>query len=147
MKGTEFILTKQKTSIIKGIAILLVILSHCGLIECGGAIGVDLFLIVSGYGIYYSSNKCTSNFWKKRIKSVYFPYLFTTLIFLVIRCIFGFRPSVIEVVVSMLGLDFNRNIDPTMWYISYIFCMYLLAYFYIKTENRIMRTIGVWGGF
>ena len=142
MKETEFILTKQKTSIIKGAAILFVILSHCGLIECGGAIGVDLFLIVSGYGIYYSSKEGTSDFWKKRITSVYFPYLFTTLIFLVLRCTFGFRPSVIEVVVSILGLDFNRNIDPTMWYISYIFVMYVLAYFYIKTENRVVRTIG-----
>ena len=142
MKKAEFILTKQKTSIIKGAAILFVILSHCGLIECGGAIGVDLFLIVSGYGIYYSSKKGTSDFWKKRITSVYFPYLFTTLVFLIIRITLGFRPTIFEVLISIFGLDFNLNIDPTMWYISYIFVMYVLAYFYIKTENRVVRVIG-----
>ena len=57
MKDMEFIITKHKTLIIKGVAILFVIFSHCGLMECGGAIGVDLFLLVSGYGIYFSTKK------------------------------------------------------------------------------------------
>lgn len=138
-------LTKQKTSIIKGIAILLVMLSHCGLMECGGAIGVDLFLIVSGFGIYISSNKGIDNFWKKRVSSVYFPYLFTTLVFLIIRITLGFRPTILEVLISILGLDFNLNVDPTMWYISYIFAMYVLAYFYMKYENTCSHVIG--GGY
>ena len=134
----EFMLTKQKTSIIKGIAILLVMLSHCGLMECGGAIGVDLFLVVSGFGIYISSNKDIDKFWKKRVTSVYCPYLFSTLVFLIIRITLGFRPTIFQVLISILGLDFNMNIDPTMWYISYIFAMYVLAYFYMKYENKLI---------
>lgn len=138
----EFMLTKQKTSIIKGIAILLVMLSHCGLMECGGAIGVDLFLVVSGFGIYISSNKDIDKFWKKRVTSVYCPYLFSTLVFLIIRITLGFRPTIFQVLISILGLDFNMNIDPTMWYISYIFAMYVLAYFYMKYENTCFRVMG-----
>ena len=53
----QFNITRQETLFIKGIAILFVILSHMGLFDCGGTIGVHLFLIVSGYGIYCSYKK------------------------------------------------------------------------------------------
>lgn len=50
-------ITRQETLFIKDIAMLFVILSHMGLFDCEDMIDVHLFLIVSGYGIYYSYKK------------------------------------------------------------------------------------------
>lgn len=84
----ELNISRQETLFIKGIAILFVILSHMGLFDCGGVIGVHLFLIVSGYGICCSyENNGKTSYWKRRISSVYMPYLFSTLILLIVRLI------------------------------------------------------------
>ena len=63
-----FIFDKEYTLYIKGIAILLVILGHMGVIDCGGAIGVHMFLIISGYGIAISlENNGVKKYLSKRI--------------------------------------------------------------------------------
>ena len=41
----------------KAIAIILVVFGHLGFIPNGGAIGVSIFLVLSGYGIAKSSEK------------------------------------------------------------------------------------------
>lgn len=126
----ELNISRQETLFIKGIAILFVILSHMGLFDCGGVIGVHLFLIVSGYGICCSyENNGKTSYWKRRISSVYMPYLFSTLILLIVRLIiykyndFSWK----KLLITLAGLDFDLNIDPTMWYISYIFACYFIA--------------------
>ena len=50
-------MNKQQSLIIKAFAIIFVIMFHTKVFPCGGAIGVHLFLIVSGYGIYCSLEK------------------------------------------------------------------------------------------
>lgn len=133
----EWILTKEKTQVIKCLAILFVIMSHCGLMECGGAIGVDLFLIISGFGLYHSyTNSKGHNYWLKRIKAVYFPYLYCTVIFLPIHILLGTELDYKSVVISLLGQDFGFNIDPTMWYISFIFFMYVIAWVYFRFSDN-----------
>lgn len=129
-------ISKQQSLIIKAFAIIFVIMSHTRVFPCGGAIGVHLFLIVSGYGIYCSLEKGAHNYWKKRISSVYFPYLFCSAIFLVFRFFLYGNASFITVIISLLGQDFNLNIDPTMWYISYIFACYLIAWIAFKIKNK-----------
>ena len=129
-------LNKLQSTIIKAVAIIFVIMSHTGVFPCGGAIGVHLFLIVSGYGIYCSLEKGSDNYWRKRIKSVYLPYLFCTVIFLIARCFLWGKLSFTTVIISLFGLDFNCNADPTMWYISYIFMCYLIAWTIFKLIKR-----------
>ena len=129
-------LSKLQSTILKAVAIIFVIMSHTGIFPCGGAIGVHLFLVVSGYGIYCSLEKESDNYWKKRIKSVYLPYLFSTVIFLIARYFLWGKLSFTTVIISLLGLDFNRNADPTMWYISYIFACYLIAWIIFKLIKR-----------
>lgn len=129
-------ISKQQSLIIKAIAIIFVIMSHTGVFPCGGAIGVHLFLIVSGYGIYCSLEKGAENYWKKRINSVYLPYLFCVSIFLIFRFFMYGKITLLTVIVSLLGQDFNLNVDPTMWYISYIFACYLIAWTIFKLKNR-----------
>lgn len=123
-----FEMSKQQSLLLKAIAIIFVIMSHTGMFPCGGAIGVHLFLIISGYGIYCSLEKNVEGYWHRRIESVYLPYLFCTVIFLVVRFVKYGRMSFATIIVSLLGQDFNLNADPTMWYISYIFVCYLIAW-------------------
>jgi peptidoglycan/LPS O-acetylase OafA/YrhL len=129
-------MNKQQSLIIKAFAIIFVIMFHTKVFPCGGAIGVHLFLIVSGYGIYCSLEKGTDNYWGKRISSVYFPYLFCTVIFLILRAILYGNISFVTVIISVLGQDFGLNADPTMWYIAYIFACYLIAWIVFKLKNR-----------
>lgn len=123
--------------LIKCIAIIEVILGHCGIIECGGSIGVDLFLLISGYGIYLSYRESEGiNYWLKRIYAVYFPYLFCTICFIVFRLVIGKQLTCSQIIISLIGLDFDLNIDPSMWYISFIFMMYYLAWSYLKLSDN-----------
>lgn len=76
---------------LRGAAILMVVLSHYadwyadiwhseqihyGLTRLG-VYGVDLFFLVSGYGLVKSAGKYKSawHYWKNRLESTYFPYL------------------------------------------------------------------------
>ena len=82
--------SKQDTDIVKGIAILMVIISHIGqafgvgFINPLGPIGVFLFLFISGYGLTVSYVIKKNNFKgyiKKRFKKVYVPYILTVIMF------------------------------------------------------------------
>ena len=65
-----FSLSKEQTLLLKGIAILMVILGHMSYITWGGAGGVTIFLILSGYGIHESFKKNgLKNYWKKKIST------------------------------------------------------------------------------
>ncbi len=129
-------LSRQKAKIIKVIAIVFVIMSHTEVFPCGGAIGVHLFLIVSGYEIYCSLENEQSAYWQKRVKSVYLPYLFCTVIFLFVRYFIYGNISFLTTTVSLLGLDFDCNADPTMWYISCVFACYLIAWVAFELKDK-----------
>ena len=74
-------LDNNKSLFLKGIAILLVLIGHTfGSNYKLGVFGVNLFLILSGYGIYKSFNKNgLKDYFKKKIEKVYIPYLLVTI--------------------------------------------------------------------
>ena len=123
-------ISRENTIIIKGLAILFILLGHASYIPYGGIGGVGLFLLISGYGLNESAKaKGFDGYWVKRIKTVYIPYFFVALLQLLA---FGAERKLV-IVVSLAGLDLTAgdrvlNIDPTMWYISYIFFWYLSFY-------------------
>ena len=134
---TDMAMSKQQTMCIKGVAILLVILGHMSLIDCAGAWGVHLFLFVSGYGIFCAYEaKGLQNFWNNRINTVWIPYVFCAVAFLAIRLLLKENFTGLNVLVSLIGLDLGLNIDPTMWYISYIFACYGIFWIMMKIPNR-----------
>lgn len=52
--------------------------------------------------------------------------------------------NIANVVISMVGLDFGYNIDPSMWYISYCFLLYAEFYLWKKLlENQQKLTLKV----
>ena len=125
----------------KAIAIVFVVFGHLGFIPKGGAIGVSLFLVLSGYGMAKSAKKNNyqlKDFWIKRIKGVYIPFLLCSLltvcILYVTRCIINGDMEFYRIILGILGFP-NNPYDPTMWYISYIFMMYISFWCSFKFFN------------
>src|SRR5574344_67496 len=115
---------------LKGLAILLVLLGHMDYIYRAGAFGVNLFLILSGYGIFCSYLKNSNKFYfKKKILKIYLPYIMVS-IFSILYYIYTNRLDFSEktIVFSLLGLDFSYIYDGSMWYISFIFAEYIIFY-------------------
>jgi len=129
-KLTDVIFDRCHTNTIKGIAILLVMLGHIGIIPHAGAYGVELFLMLSGFGLVQSYfNSGLGNFFSKRLSKVIIPYAIITIIWILI---FG-HPAILngdyyQLVLVVLGLDVKTTVDPSMWYIPYIIIWYIVFY-------------------
>lgn len=146
LKKKDYRLNKYiVTSQIKGIAILLVIFGHLSrvaevnipMLNLLGANGVCIFLLISGYGLYKSSEKkgITFSYWKKRIVTVLIPYSVITGIFLLYDMLFLNKEySKIYILKNVLGIDNLTRFDGTMWYIQFILSWYIVfgIIFYFK---------------
>ncbi len=134
----------------KAIAIILVVFGHLGFVPNGGALGVSMFLVISGYGMAKSAEKNgykLRGYWKKRIISVYIPFLVCSffIVFLLYLTKCPILNNHYSVVFGMLGFP-NNPYDPTMWFISFIFLMYLafwcsFKFFKTKKHRALMCTM------
>ena len=138
-------LSNRQSTEWKFIAILLVILGHVGVVPHGGAIGVSVFLTLSGYGLGKSYHIYQlDNYWKKKALNVYLPYLIWSIFIVITLTIVNeeaiTKASIGKVICSVLGSPWNIY-DPTMWYISYAMLMYLIFWICYKvcvsTKNRL----------
>lgn len=139
-------ISKDQSISWKFIAIFLVVFGHLGFIPHGGAIGVAVFLWLSGYGLVNSFKiHGLDRYWKKRISTIYIPYVVWALI---VSSILVFMNSTVLtsrnlllILLSILGNP--RNVfDPTMWYISYAMLNYLVFYVcYRYFTNKAYRII------
>lgn len=121
--------TRECTTTLKGIAIVLVIFGHRGLIDGAGSWGVHIFLVLSGYGIFKSAlSKGMNGYWRSRIVGVLIPYVLFSVLQLGLSFTLGERVGVGNVLCTLTGLDFGFNVDPTMWYISFIFVCYAVFF-------------------
>lgn len=122
---TDHLLSKSFTTSMKGVAILLVFISHAGndgfrlkfLIPLG-AIAVAVFFVLSGYGLmesYYKNG--IAGFWNKRFLRVLLPYL--TWI--------GFYSALMLLLEKDLSIDGLRY-----WFVEYILIWYVVFFFAIK---------------
>ena len=128
-----------------GIATLLVLLNHSKTFEWNGhfgilkkmfsegGMGVDIFLLLSGIGMYYSFAKGEdrSGFYKRRflrIVPIYFPL---AIIFLaIIECLGKFHLA--NYILRVTTASYWINGDGIYWYVSYILIFYLLYPFIYK---------------
>ena len=116
-----FELNRGSGELLRGVAIFYVLLGHTGYIEWGGAAGVVLFLILSGFGIDQSCQKHgMERYWQKRLQRVWLPYIPIGLIGIMMKRVYN--PG--GIICTILGLDFNRIADKTMWFVSYVLFWY-----------------------
>lgn len=136
---TYNLMDKYHTDMMKGIAIMLVIISHLGGIlgvryfTPLGGIGVSIFLICSGYGLSKSYiSKGLSGYWENRILRVVIPYYIIGFLYIVFTLNFDLRDI-------LLSMFFIKPMQPYGWFMSYIISMYLI--FYIVQSAKISQKI------
>jgi peptidoglycan/LPS O-acetylase OafA/YrhL len=134
------ILDIKATTQLKGLAILLVIVSHLNVVRfislpasCAfaGAWGVAMFLLLSGFGLTqsYVAKGLQIGFIPKRFKKVIVPYMLVTAVWLVLDVVFKKASySILTIVLGLLGLDYTSAIDPTMWFVTFIIAWYLIFF-------------------
>ena len=129
-----FRLDRDACRILRGVAILSVLLTHTHYISLLGLGGIVLFLILSGYGLQCS---CEENglrgYWKKRIEKVWLPYVLVGLFDVLAIC----RRDLRVILCTVIGLDLGLIADSTMWYISYIMLWYGAYYLSVLCTRRI----------
>ena len=119
-------MSKDYTTILKGVAILLIMISHFSSLWEGGRFmtplggtGVALFLLASGYGLNESYKRSgLVHFWRKRMSKVYFPYAIAVLIFLPFK--WSGWTNLVEQFTCL---------KCTYWFIPYILACYVLFWF------------------
>lgn len=138
------IFSKEETIILKGIGIVLVIVSHIGGI-CGtriatplGGIGVAIFLFLSGFGLSKSRQKNVNleSYWKKKIKNILFPYILIQLVAYLFNLI-----EYNDTVSFILDILLINPQHPNGWYMRCIFIYYLLFYFCFKIVKKKQENI------
>ena len=134
-----------------GLAMIFVMLFHVwmpksnpmyGLVRCGN-VGVDIFLFLSGIGLWYSwtKNPSPKHFFKRRYARVYPAWL-------IIACLFyipnylntpggGYSPDVPNLIANILiGWSFWRIDDLTFWFVPSIMMLYTFAPAYMTLIQR-----------
>lgn len=135
----------EVTNQLKGVAILLVILSHIGYflvtdhsflvpLSNYAGVGVDLFLILSGYGLVASALKrplSILQFYKKRLTKIYLPvvatlFLLLTLDFVVLHKTYPLSLTIKNLLGFFPQADLYREIDSPLWFITPLIFYYLI---------------------
>lgn len=128
---------KIHTNIIKSIAILLVVTAHVdaywskvGGLQFIGGIGVSLFLICSGYGLYCSySSSGLKNYFKKKIVKIWIPYLLVEILFMPMWNNISIKKVVLDLLLIKPSTSFG-------WYMNYIMVCYIIFYFVITIKEK-----------
>ncbi len=113
-----------------------------------GNIGVEIFLIVSAIGLYFSMDQSTriKNFYWKRIQRVLIPYLILSSWYWIWRAIVH-GEYIISFFKNYFFISFITDGVTTSWYIFLILCLYFvfpLIFKVLKKEkNLIFIIIGI----
>lgn len=111
-----------------------------------GTAAVDVFIFLSGVGLYFSFNKNSSlkDFYAKRFTRVFIPYLVTALPFWIIKDIYLLGLTVKDVLADLFYVTLFTEGTITIWFIGLIMLMYLVFPFVYhaigngKTYNTIL---------
>ena len=107
-----------------------------------GFCGVDIFLFLSGMGLYYSyNNRSLFSFYKNRMKRILFPILFTAVIRMILE-----NWTLPEFLRNITGISFFfENIYAFLWFGIAIATLYLLfpvyAFFLSNNNKPVIFTI------
>lgn len=132
-----YTLSKERNSIF-GIAILLIVFFHSSIIipnelnilkfiKHTGEIGVDIFLFLSGIGLYFSFSKNNNikYFYKKRAIRVLIPYLIISPAWYILRDI-SKHETISRIFMDISFSNFWIYGERTEWFIAAIIVFYLI---------------------
>lgn len=143
MKKQNYILLLSKYKLeLMGLAAIFVAIFHCyefsmphinqyiGLVLRRLNIGVDIFLILSGIGVFVSlaNDNNIVSFYKKRFIRSIFPTIILTIIYIFVNnTIFDTNNSLAQYVYRIFGLSFWFDGDRIIWFIALITLLYLIS--------------------
>lgn len=109
-----------------------------------GNLGVDVFLFLSGIGLYYSylKNNDKKSFWKKRFKRIIIPYLIISIPFWLWKDIL-IGSNYFNFIKNLFFINFFLKGDVQLWYVITILFLYIIypymhEYIY-KDKSTIIR--------
>ncbi len=149
------------TNELKGLAILSIIVAHVGYYLVSdnrflspwsqfAGIGVNLFLLLSGYGLTASSIKKTlsiGSFYAKRLLKLFIPLWITLAVYLILDVLFLHKTYPLkEIIQAFFGLypaaDLYNNINSPLWYFTLILFYYLVyPLVYIKRAPAVSALV------
>lgn len=145
------IISKNKKALM-GLSILLIIFFHSGInikslstIKSFGYIGVDIFMFLSGIGLYYSlkNNSNCIKFYKKRVSRIfpsYIPILFIASVLWYVIDFTDIFTLLSEVCGNIFMIGFFCGLGHQFnWYVQTICWFYLFAPLIFNLLNRINK--------
>lgn len=120
------------------------------LIKALGYTGVDMFLLLSGVGLYYSMEGDPSprRFWRKRAVRVLLPYLAAAGVYELSRCLLGHQGWG-EVLQNLTFVSLFREGELDNWFVAFLLPCYLaypLLYRAVKSRRRWLWAFFLLGG-
>ena len=108
-----------------------------------GSVGVDIFIFLSGFGLYYSLSRKPklSAYYLKRIKRVVIPYLLCGLFYWTIRDFIFMHRTFVEFLFDYSLLTFWLTEAFSFWYISFITILYIISPFVYWLANDRRRFV------
>lgn len=142
-RGRE-IFPRSATEDLKGLAILLVVFAHIGYalvpggsflfpLSVGGGIGVNIFLILAGYGLTASAiakPRAPLDFYRRHLPKLYAPMWVALAVILAADWLMGVGRGAREITRAAIGYfptaDLYADINSPLWYFTLIVGAYLL---------------------
>ena len=102
-----------------------------------GNIGVDIFLMLSGCGLYYSMSKSPKllEFYKKRMNRVLVPYLVLSIFYWIVLD-FIVSTNIIQFLEDYSLISFWTSGVTHYWYVAFIIPIYLLYPLIFKLQQK-----------
>ena len=153
MKSEKSPLTTYRKELF-GIATLMIVLCHSvsivpfpgslGHLISYGTMGVNIFLFLSGIGLYYSlkNNGNCLDFYKKRFIRVLIPYLFIGGLWYGIRYLVCEEGNIAQFLYELSTLSFWRE-HKGAWFVAAIvpiYIIYPLLFRWLEKGNRVLKT-------
>ncbi len=144
MKRLSFNIFSRYREMLMGLAIISILIFHytedCSLIGINyvgfikyyktyiGSSGVDIFLLLSGLGLYYSFSKNSDikNFYIKRIKRVIVPYFLLAIPVYIWYDFVYLSDGIVAFLKNLFFVTLFTNNNILFWYIFFIIICYLI---------------------
>lgn len=102
-----------------------------------GNMGVDIFLVLSAFGLWHSMNKNTLKlFYVNRLKRVVLPFLLLAMPFFVIYDLILRQNGILNYFCDISTLNFWITGDHPTWYIAFIVPVYAVYPFLNKLDKK-----------
>ena len=137
-----------------GLAMLLILIFHTSIdvsniniirsLKDIGDVGVDIFLLLSGMGLYFSYTKNSDkiHFYKKRVLRILPTFIPVAVVwYCAFTLVFGGKIG--DILLGVTTLSFWIKGSMTWWFISAILILYIFTPFYVDFFERNPRKITI----